>query len=93
MPIPANNDTRFVSIKSNSQKITEKTLDKPHPRSSHFPTAYRALREPLIKEGMKMGEIFIEGAKGPVEPWHAEVGNLLARRYEIAGWSLLTGAK
>ena len=34
-----------------------------------------------------MSEIFLDGAKGFIEPWHEEVGNLLARRYEIAGWS------
>jgi len=101
MPIRANSDTRSVSVSANTHEIVIKApLDAPHPRSPHSPTAYKLLREPLIVEGMKMSEVFIEGAKGPVESWHEEVGNLLARRYEIAGfsrsifindWSLLRG--
>ena len=86
MPISAKRHAEGL-IKPTLKKIIPSPLDKPNIRGGKSPTAYRLLREPLIKEGMKMGEIFIEGAKGPVEPWHEEVGNLLARRYEIAGWS------
>lgn len=87
MPIPAHSDTPTKMVTAGTHLLTNAPLDKPNMRGGNSPTAYRLLREPLIKEGMKMGEIFIEGAKGPVEPWHEEVGNLLARRYEIAGWS------
>jgi integrase len=86
MPISAKRHAEGL-IKPTLKKIVSLPLDKPNIRGGKSPTAYRLLREPLIKEGMKMGEIFIEGAKGPVEAWHEEVGNLLARRYEIAGWS------
>lgn len=67
--------------------MTKKPIAKPYRRVAHSHTAYKSLDEPILKEGMKMAEIFIDGAKGTVEPWHEEIGNLLARRYEIAGWS------
>lgn len=88
MPIPKKDLPRSLAVRvSTHENMTIKGLDAPRPRSAESPTAYKVLREPLIQEGMNMGEIFIEGAKGPVEPWHEEVANLLARRYEIAGWS------
>ena len=57
-----------------------------NPRGENGHTSYARKREPRFAEGVEMGEIYI---RNPIftEPWHEEVGNLLRRRYEIAGWS------
>lgn len=67
--------------------MTGQSIVKPNKRTHTVPTAYKALREPQLKPGMQLQQIYLDGAKGPIEEWHEEVGNLLARRYEIAGWS------
>jgi len=60
--------------------------DTLQPRSEKGHTRYSREREPEFGEGVEMGEIYL---RQPVftQPWHQEVGDLLRRRYEIAGWS------
>lgn len=66
----------------------DKSLNRPHPRNIlGLPTAYKSLNPPVVKEMAPMKELYIHDPKGPVEPWHLEVGDLLARRYAVAGWS------
>jgi integrase len=36
-----------------------------------------------------MADMFNEAPKGEVQPWHQEVGDLMARRYQGAGWNRL----
>lgn len=36
-----------------------------------------------------MAQMFNEAPKGEVQPWHEEVGDLMARRYQGAGWNRL----
>jgi integrase len=66
--------------------------DSLKPRSEKGHTRYSREREPDFGEGVEMGEIYL---RQPVftQPWHQEVGDLLRRRYEIAGWSRTTYMK
>jgi integrase len=40
----------------------------------------------VYQEMASVKEIYLRGGE-PTQPWHQEVGDLLARRYELAGWS------
>ena len=55
-------------------------------RGSGVPTTYNRKRDSVYEEMATVSEIYLRGGE-PVQDWHVEVGDLLARRYEIAGWS------
>ena len=57
-----------------------------NPRSDGTHTSYQRGLEPQFAEGVAMENIYIRHPDFD-QPWHEEVGDLLRRRYEIAGWS------
>ena len=57
-----------------------------NPRSDGSHTSYTREREPQFAEGVEMDLIYLREPEWD-QPWHKEVGDLLRRRYEIAGWS------
>jgi hypothetical protein len=59
---------------------------QPYKRSAGVATSYAKERLPEFALGVPMDLIFIQEPEW-TEPWHQEVGDLLRRRYELAGWS------
>lgn len=47
---------------------------------------YKTRRKSEFKEMSTVAQIYLRDGK-PTQIWHEEVGDLLARRYELAGWS------
>ena len=58
----------------------------PPARGAGIVTTYLRGKEPVFVEMAKVHEIYIRGGEN-TQPWHEETGDLLARRYELAGWS------
>ena len=57
-----------------------------NPRKDGTHTSYAKEREAQFAEGVEMELIYLREPEWD-QPWHKEVGDLLRRRYEIAGWS------
>lgn len=58
----------------------------PNPRQIGFHTSYNKKYLAEFGEGVALDKIYIREPDW-TQPWHEEVGDLLRRRYEIAGWS------
>lgn len=54
-------------------------------RGQGHPVGYGDGREPVLAEGSPVEHIYLRAIE--LEPPWIEIGNLLARRYQIAGWS------
>lgn len=74
-----------LSAISHSENSPE-TMDQKSKRGKNVHTSYRRVKEPEFSEMTSVADIYLRGGE-PTQPWHLEVGDLLARRYELAGWA------
>ena len=68
------------------RKIPQPTHNVIPTRSAGNCVSYKRTKEVQFKEGVEMEKIYIREPEWS-QLWHEEVGELLRRRYEIAGWS------
>lgn len=61
-------------------------IDQIPKRGKGIRTTYQRERESVYQQMSKVSEIYLRGGE-PTQEWHEKVGDLLARRYELAGWS------
>jgi integrase len=76
---------------SSSENMINRTntpcdLDHKQKRGLDSHVSYKREREAAFHERATVKQIYLRGGE-PTQDWHTEVGDLLARRYELAGWS------
>jgi len=94
VPIRAKSTRRDSDRISEVLPITDQSLSLPKPdpltlppkRGEGIRTMYQREREPMFKEMTSVEDIYLRGGE-PTQPWHKEVGDLLARRYQLQGWA------
>lgn len=73
-------------ITTNAPNLTICDLDNKAKRGQNTRTSYQRVRESVYQPMTSVEDIYLRGGE-PTQPWHKEVGDLLARRYELAGWA------
>jgi len=82
----ADNVLEISSRKPGRKRQLSGNSASPVARGEGVRTSYLRGRDPVFCEMTSVEEIYLRGGE-PTQPWHKEVGDLLARRYELSGWA------
>lgn len=82
----ADKSKKISGRKPGRRRVVATDQTAPPVRAPGVVTSYVQGKQPVFEEMTKVNDIYLRGGEHS-QPWHESCGDLLARRYELAGWT------